>query len=271
VKAFISWSGDRSRDVAVALGDWLPQVLNAVEPFVSTRDLAAGARWAIEIAERLEETDFGIVCVTKENQLKPWLNYEAGAIAKAVAASRVVPLAIDLAPADIVHPLGQFQGTEATREGISEIVGSMNEACPSSRPEMQLQKAFEKWWPDLEAELQQIKEKAYPQDAATPVAPRKDREILEEVLQTVRGFARRTPADVSRPPSDNEGLANDIRTLLRASGIRGWSASFGPGSIQLRVNDQVTPELLEELSFLGKLRNIDIEVDDSDGVITTSG
>src|SRR5581483_8186823 len=109
MKVFISWSGKRSRAVAVALRDWLPGVINSVEPFVSSEDIYAGSRWQKEIAEQLESTNFGIVCVTKENQHAPWLNFEAGALAKAVESSYVVPLAVDLKPTDVEIPLGQFQ------------------------------------------------------------------------------------------------------------------------------------------------------------------
>jgi hypothetical protein len=104
VKVFISWSGQKSREVAVALRDWLPLVINSVEPFVSSEDINAGTRWQGEIAGALQTTNFGLVCVTRENHGAPWLNFEAGALAKAVDSSRVVPLAIDLKPSDIENP-----------------------------------------------------------------------------------------------------------------------------------------------------------------------
>jgi hypothetical protein len=104
MKVFISWSGDKSRNVAVALRDWLPSVINCIQPFVSSEDIHAGTRWQQEIADQLDTTNFGVVCVTKENQLSPWLNFEAGALAKAVDLSRVVPLAIDLKPSDVKIP-----------------------------------------------------------------------------------------------------------------------------------------------------------------------
>lgn len=44
MKVFLSWSGERSRLVATALHEWLPQVINAVEPFISS-NIDAGARW----------------------------------------------------------------------------------------------------------------------------------------------------------------------------------------------------------------------------------
>ena len=184
---FISWSGDKSRGVALALSDWLPAVINSVEPFVSS-DISAGTRWQTELAAQLEATSFGIICVTRQNQLAPWLNFEAGALAKAVDSSRVVPLAIDLSPSDVKPPLGQFQAQPATEAGIRKIVESVNSA--STDPplsEARLDKSLTKWWPDLATTLQEV-EKA---SAAGPGLPdRSERELLEEILNTVRGLAR---------------------------------------------------------------------------------
>jgi hypothetical protein len=107
MKVFLSWSGDKSGAVALALRDWLPRIINEVEPFMSDKDIAAGANWQVEIAGELESTKFGIVCVTVENQDSRWLNFETGALVKEFGQSRVVPLAIDLKPVDVEPPLGQ--------------------------------------------------------------------------------------------------------------------------------------------------------------------
>jgi hypothetical protein len=132
VKVFISWSGPRSGAVARALGEWLPELIQSVAPFVSSEDIYAGSRWQDEIATELDSTGVGIICVTADNQEKPWLNFEAGALGKAVQASRVIPLAIDLEPAQIKLPLGQFQAQPATEEGLRKIVASINEASGTS-------------------------------------------------------------------------------------------------------------------------------------------
>jgi hypothetical protein len=189
VKVFISWSGSKSRALAVALSEWLPGVINSVEPFASSRDIHAGTRWQLELAEQLESTNFGIVCVTQENQRAPWLNFEAGALAKAVNTSRVVPLALDLKPSDLELPLGQFQAQAATEPGVTEVLKAMNAASDAPLSEALLERAVKKWWPDLKAELDRIEREAVP-SPPVQTQERSERELLEETLDTVRSLAR---------------------------------------------------------------------------------
>jgi hypothetical protein len=80
---FISWSGLRSKHVAEALEDWLAQVIQAVEPWIS-QDIDKGSRWGAEIADRLERSKVGIICLTKNNLNSKWIHYEAGALSKAM-------------------------------------------------------------------------------------------------------------------------------------------------------------------------------------------
>jgi TIR domain len=247
VEVFLSWSGQKSRAVAVALRDWLPCVINSLKPFMSSKDIDAGARWQSEVATRLEATNFGIVCVTHENQVAPWLNFEAGALAKAVAASRVIPLAIDLKPSDIEIPLGQFQAQPASKAGLREIIGAVNSGSEYPLADSLLEKSYEKWWPDLEAKLLEIEETAAPPDAA-PV--RSERELLEEVLNTVRGLARPHPA-----PSDAqrgrlpESVMERARTLVRTDDgdAEVYQSASGRtvGVFGSRVPDDVKKELEE--------------------------
>lgn len=197
MKVFLSWSGQQSRAVAVALYEWLPSVINALDPFVSSEDIDPGTRWQMEVAQQLDDSNFGIVCVTRANQASPWLNFEAGALAKAVETSRVVPLAIDLKPSDVELPLGQFQAQPASQSGIARIVKALNAALDQPLAEGFLEKALTKWWPDLEATLKQIEQE--PTDEAGAQAPaRSERELLEEVLNTVRSLARARPASSAK-------------------------------------------------------------------------
>jgi TIR domain len=107
MKVFISWSGERSKQVALALRAWLPQVVKVVQPYMSDRDNHAGMRWADKLSDELEAANFGIVCVTPENLNSRWLNFEAGAISKAVDKARVAPVLYGLSnPSELPPPLG---------------------------------------------------------------------------------------------------------------------------------------------------------------------
>jgi hypothetical protein len=59
MKVFISWSGERSRLVAQAIHEWLPYVINAAEPWMSSADIEKGARWALDLAQELDDTRIG--------------------------------------------------------------------------------------------------------------------------------------------------------------------------------------------------------------------
>lgn len=90
MKIFVSWSGDFSHAVAKALKDWLPNVIQAVEVFLSSEDIAKGSQWFHELGKVLDESSFGILCLTRQNLGAPWVLYEAGALGKHFGQARVV-------------------------------------------------------------------------------------------------------------------------------------------------------------------------------------
>jgi hypothetical protein len=183
MKVFISWSGELSRSVAEALREWIPTVLQAVEPWMSSEDIDKGARWSSDIAGELNETRFGIICVTPENTEAPWLNFEAGALSKTIEKTLVCPYLLGLKPSDLRGPLVQFQAAVAEKEDTRRLVGTINTALEEDAlSDRQLEKTFAVWWPELEKQLERI---GATKVAARP-ARRPEREILEEVLELVR-------------------------------------------------------------------------------------
>jgi hypothetical protein len=120
MKVFISWSGQRSQALAQALRGWLPLVLHYVEPWVSESDIAAGDRWAQSIAEELEASNFGILCITPENLNSQWVLFEAGALAKSMQDAKVIPLLFGLEFSDISGPLAQFQAKKFEKGGLAK-------------------------------------------------------------------------------------------------------------------------------------------------------
>jgi hypothetical protein len=92
---FISWHGQRGHAVAAALKEWLPQIVNAFNPWLSS-STDKGSRWRSEVATRLARAKAGIICLTPSALTAPWLLFEAGAIAKAPEKAYACTLLIDL-------------------------------------------------------------------------------------------------------------------------------------------------------------------------------
>jgi len=109
MKVFISWSGDKSKQVAEWIDTWLQCTIQSSDPWLSSRSIDRGATWFTEIMNELSDTSIGIICLTKENKDKPWILFEAGAIAKGLSSSRVCTFLIDLEPIDLVNPPSSIQ------------------------------------------------------------------------------------------------------------------------------------------------------------------
>lgn len=197
MKVFISWSGERSHALADALHAWLPLVLHYVEPWLSQADIEAGQRWADQVAKELEACNFGILCVTRENVDSPWVLFEAGALAKSMQGSRVIPLLLGLEFRDITGPLAQFQAKKIERAGLLEVVQSLNQSSPNPVPESRVNQLFGALWPELEKKVSTI-----PAPASTAKHARPQPEILEELVASVRtleGKFREVVDDGPRP------------------------------------------------------------------------
>jgi hypothetical protein len=181
MKVFISWSGGRSKAVAEALDEWLPKVIQVVRPFVSTNSIDKGTRWREVLADEMEQSRFSIICLTPENLVAPWILFEAGALSKRQQGN-VCTYLLGLEPADIGDPLSQFQATVADKEQTKELIHVINKLCgESSLSEPDFDETFEVWWPKLDQRLRLIPET---QPAENP--RRADRELLEDILATVR-------------------------------------------------------------------------------------
>src|SRR5436309_1249589 len=114
VRVVLSWSGAASREVARVLRDWLPSVIQTVDPFMSEEDIQKGATWLPALQRALAEPQFGIICVTPENVRAEWLQFEAGAMWKAFDDKRVCPFLFGIeSAAELKPPLGLFQACVA--------------------------------------------------------------------------------------------------------------------------------------------------------------
>lgn len=165
--------------------EWLPDVINALEPFMSDEDIESGARWTSTIAEQLAACRYGIICATPENIERPWLLFESGALAKTLDA-RVAPYMFGFPNLSLGDsPLSQFQAKQATKEDtlrlVTDINASMKEAAPLEQA--RLVRAFERAWPDLDERLSKITAPAEHTPAPDSAL------VMNEVLSLVRSLA----------------------------------------------------------------------------------
>lgn len=187
MKVFLSWSGHKSHEVALALRDWLPSVIQTIQPYVSSEDIDKGARWSTDIAKELEDSTYGILCVTKENIEAPWLLFEAGALSKMMDKSSVCPFIFDLKRAEVKGPILQFQSTIFEKGDVKKLILSINKACgESALKEDFLIKTFDVWWPNLEENLKKISDNRVEEKPEQIEGNGLVNSMLEEILELSR-------------------------------------------------------------------------------------
>ncbi|MGK5681331.1 TIR domain-containing protein [Actinoplanes sp. URMC 104] len=188
MRVFISWSKESSKQLALALRDWLPDVIQQVEPWVSSEDIEKGQQWLIEVGEQLEDLSEGLLCITPTNQHEPWLNFEAGALAKTLDRGKVRPVLLGIKPTDITGPLAQFQSTSATdQEDMFKLVKSINTSCERPLDPDRLRTSFDRAWNDFSLKVQLIDLGTFKNGNAEE---RPSDDMLREVLDLVRSMTR---------------------------------------------------------------------------------
>ncbi len=136
MKLFLSWSGERGKDFAKVLRNWIELVLGqTIDFFLSDEDVRPGHRWSSELAKSLDEADLGILCLTSESLSSQWIGFEAGWLAKRLGEGTVIPLLLDVDPNTLTGPLAQFQCKRVDERGMLDIAAVINEnlATPVDR------------------------------------------------------------------------------------------------------------------------------------------
>jgi hypothetical protein len=187
MRVFLSWSGQRSKGVAMALRDWMRKVFQTIDPWMSEKDIPTGARWSDSVAAHLKDAKFGIVCLTPENKTAPWINFEAGAISKSVDDAFVVPYLFGLEPTDLVGPMAQFQSRKSDHDGTKQLMDALrcHPSMASKPTDADFEESFQVWWPKLQKSLAAI-----PNAEQHAQLQRTEKEIATETLEIVRGLAR---------------------------------------------------------------------------------
>lgn len=195
-KVFVSWSGETSQKLGGAFVEWLPSVIQSVKPYFTPDDIEKGAKWGSEISKNLAEANIGIICLTRQNLERPWILFEAGALSKNFEKSKVCTILFGLAPADAKPPLSDFQHTLFSKIDFSKLLKTINRCSgENALPDHILDNVFDKWWPDLERQVDQILKDE--KSGSTEV--RSERDLLHEILDINRSLLSKVNSE--RPAS----------------------------------------------------------------------
>lgn len=186
MKVFISWSGRLSSCVARILSDRLPSIINSLEIFYSTDDIQKGENWDARITEELSKCNFGIICLTSENVLSPWINFEAGAISNTLN-SKTTAFLIDIEPSNIKGPLTRFQATRFDKEDFRKMILSLNNNSEAPLTTELLYKNFDLVWNTIEEEIQS-KVIEYNRIPSEKAARNVGDDAIEEILHHLRNM-----------------------------------------------------------------------------------
>ncbi len=228
MKLFVSWSGNLSHQVALLIRDWLPQVINVLDPYVSSQDIKAGEQWFTSVRKELEDSSYGIICLTHDNLKQPWLLFEAGALSTRVSRARVVPLLIDISPSDLYPPLSEFQAVQCNKNGVLHLLKSLHKELEISQlNEIRLEKSFNVWYPELQKSINEaINQNSNDQVKVKPVESAKEninnyskeKVILEEILNNTRTIMQSISDKPNYTIQDIKQQSNDqtFNTLLKS-------------------------------------------------------
>jgi hypothetical protein len=218
--------------MAEALRDWLPVVIQSVQPWISG-DIEKGSRWESEVAAKLDEASVGIVCLTPESLKSHWLLFEAGALSKKLSKARVCTYLRGLRPQDVQPPLGMFQHTVAEDKADTwRLVETINRCQEKPVADVPLSQVFELTWPGLDKKLTAIPE---PETQGQP--KRQTEDMIAEVLEIARGL-----------PSELKAVLRssvESRTSVRGMGLAdpGPVDSGEPSALPSHIADNYTPRL----------------------------
>lgn len=264
MKVFLSWSGPLSQRVAEILRKYLPVMIQGLRPFLSKHDVESGSRWSYRLARELEESSFGILCLTSANLDSPWLLFEAGALTKQAEGQACGLLIGSLKPTDIRGPLSQFQHRTFSKDEFSSLVQDVNSKLEKPLEEQQLNLILDKWWPDIDGEYQSAL-KTVPSENQRQ--PRHQLDILEELLERVRIIEKNQVSPNAEKvyhlkiKGHQEQIIGFMK-LLRSAEFGGYPTVFqqyGPQSAAVNIESEEPVDLMKLHEF-AKAEGVELEL-----------
>ena len=260
VKVFVSWSGEISQIVAKTLHQYIPIIIQSVDVFYSPEDIEKGANWGSTLQEELSSSSYGIVCLTPQNVVAPWINFEAGAIAKSLD-SRVSSILIGVKPSDIKGPLTGFQATGASRDDFFRLVKSINNAVDSPLDGERLEKSFDAHWPSIEESLKKAEAAAKADKGKGKADASSEPDPQELILQSVRSIALQISSPESLlPPSYIKSIISQINHQEAATRPKDYRRESPVSNIEIEI-------LSFTIEFVNSIQELMMNANPEDDII----
>ncbi len=213
MRIFICWSGLRSKQIALTLRGWLPQVLPGLDPFIS-QDIPKGSRWFEAVGLQLQEAAAGLICMTPDNVSSPWLHYEAGALANKLATATgpsstgyIFTYLDGVTPGELQGPLEAYQSTISDEADTQQLVKALARLLhPEKAAYKQWEAQLQAQWPEAWRQLvQALKQPLLLPELLPEFAQLFQRKTFDESLAqcTEQNWARRVV------------VANEVLAILR--------------------------------------------------------
>lgn len=299
LRIFMSWHGQMGEKIATTLRDLLRATFpDLLYVFMSDTDTDYGEAWFAKITKELKTCDTGIVCVTSEGTVAPWLNFESGAIS--IRGKVFFPI---LFGAEIPqgHPLGNLKYLTFCRPDIARLISSINSmvngiATPTEKNDSSVRLTQEELlgtfqdthWPSFKVRIEDILsdfEKSPPMLEGVNCAASKlitDHNIDIHRTTIAHGIVAAIPIDkVHKVRRDMVGTATDSLTIVGSSLYEAFSTDpdltpHGRGS---RDISRIISEILKRRDdtaryslsvFLSEPRDFDVEhyTENDDAVLT---
>ena len=202
-KIFISWSKNKSKELAEATKNFLENTLgNSIEFFFSP-EMYKGTCADNEIHKNLLECDKCLVCITSENFKNPWLLYEAGVVygANYSKANKriVIPILFEDVPewsSWVDKPLNRYVTIQLQNSNHEFAVGkkSFIEFLTELACEFNIKfekERFNRNWSTYEKEIKKILEKGQ-------LIPRECKELVNKLLEDNHNNFTLTSPEISK-------------------------------------------------------------------------
>jgi len=216
MKIFLSWSGDKSHQVARVFNDWLPSIVQALEPWLSSEHIQKGAAWLEEIKNAVNESNgVGLFFLTAEALSSSWVLFEAGGVA-ALEQKRVCTILVDVEPSAVKPPLSFFQATKLERADLFRLLQDINKRLKSPLDDVRLQRSFDRAWPEFETHLRQALKTPETKSSSTAGKSGPVGQVESSVLSTakaVQGIEARLGRLEQESQKQNSQVIQGLATL----------------------------------------------------------